>query len=174
NPSRDAFVQDLTAAAALARTPMVATKAAARLNALNTPDDLARKIMTRANVAANTVEITTVPYASAAKARQLADAFAAELAGSLSDQQDTLATRASDASSTEQQSTAACEAAARLSGPSACPCLPRSRPSTAMAWWPPANRCRRPPTPSATCERHSPASGGRRSVTAARAAASSI
>ena len=59
NPSRDAFVQDLTSVAALARTPMVATKAAARLNALNTPDDLARKITTRANVAANTVEITT-------------------------------------------------------------------------------------------------------------------
>ena len=106
NPSRDAFVQDLTAAAALARTPMVATKATARLNALNTPADLAHKITSRANVAANTVEITTVPYGSAAKARQLVDAFAAELAGSLSDQQDALATRASDASSAEQQSTA--------------------------------------------------------------------
>jgi signal peptidase I len=106
NPPRDAFIQDLTAAAALARTPTVATKAAARLNAINSPEDLARKITSTANVTANTVEITTIPYTSAAKARQLADAFAAELAGSLSDQQDTLATRASDASSAEQQSTA--------------------------------------------------------------------
>src|SRR5207302_4543038 len=89
SPPRDAFVQDLTAAAALARTPTVAAKAAGRLNAVNSPEDLARKITARANPGANTVEITTIPYGSAAKARQLADGFGAALADSLSDQQDT-------------------------------------------------------------------------------------
>ncbi|MBV9041508.1 MAG: hypothetical protein JOZ68_10905, partial [Acidimicrobiia bacterium] len=39
NPSRDQFIQDLTSAAALARTPLVATKAVARLNAVNAPED---------------------------------------------------------------------------------------------------------------------------------------
>src|SRR5207237_6594793 len=82
SPPRDAFVRDLTAAAALARTPTVAAAAAARLNALNTPADLAHRITARANVAANTVEITTLPNASASKVRQPANAFAPELPGS--------------------------------------------------------------------------------------------
>jgi signal peptidase I len=102
NPSRDQFVQDLTAAAALARTPLVADKAAARLNAVNAPEDLARKITVRANPTQNTVEITTIPYTSASKARALADGFGTELAGSLSDQQDALATRSGDAVSADQ------------------------------------------------------------------------
>jgi signal peptidase I len=106
NPSRDAFIQDLTAAAALARTPTVATKAAASLNAVNSPEELAQKITVKAVPATNTVEITTVPYTSAAKARALADGFAKELAGSLGDQQDALATRSGDASASDQQSVA--------------------------------------------------------------------
>jgi signal peptidase I len=106
NPSRDVFIQDLTAAAALARTPAVATKAAARLNAVNSPEDLAHKITARANPSANAVEITTVPYPSATKARALADGFATELAGSLGDQQDTLATRSANAATADQTSMA--------------------------------------------------------------------
>jgi signal peptidase I len=106
SPPRDAFVQDLTAAAALARTPAVAAKVAAHLNAVNSPEDLARKITARANVAANTVEITTLPNSSASKVLQLADAFADELAGSLGDHQDALAKRASDTASADQQAIA--------------------------------------------------------------------
>jgi signal peptidase I len=106
SPPRDVFIQDLTAAAALTRTPTVATRAVARLNALNSPEELARKITARANPGANTVEITTVPEPSAAKARQLADGFAVELAGSLSDQQDALRTRASNAAATDQAAVA--------------------------------------------------------------------
>src|SRR5579864_685660 len=108
SPPRDAFIQDLTAAAALARTPMVTSRTAARLNALNSPEELAQKITARANPAANTVEIsTTDAYTSAAKAQLLANGFAAELAGALSDQQTALNKRASDAAAADQQSTAA-------------------------------------------------------------------
>jgi len=106
NPSRDQFIQDLTSAAALARTPLVATKTVARLNAVNSPEDLARKITVRANPAQNTVEITTVPYSSASKARALADGFAADLADSLSDHQDDLATRSGNAVGADQTSLA--------------------------------------------------------------------
>jgi signal peptidase I len=106
NPPRDAFVQDLTAAAALARTPMVATKAVAQLNAVNSPEDLASLITARANVAANTVEITTLPLPTASKARLLANGFAGELAGSLNEQQGVLTKRASDAATAEQQAIA--------------------------------------------------------------------
>ena len=77
SPPRDAFIQDLTAAAALARTPMVTSRTAARLNALNTPAELAQKITARANPAANTVELTTAgTYTSAAKAQLLVRGFA--------------------------------------------------------------------------------------------------
>src|SRR3954447_18648915 len=106
NPPRDAFVQDLTAAAALARTPFVATRTAARLNAVNTPADLAGRITASANPSANNVEITTVPNASAPKVRLLANAFAAELAGSLGDQQAALTKRASDAATADQAAAA--------------------------------------------------------------------
>jgi signal peptidase I len=106
NPSRDAFIQDLTAAAALARTPMVATKVVASVNAVNSPEDLARKITAKADPANNTVELITIPYTSADKARLLANGFAGELAGSLSDQQSVLTKRASDAATAEQQATA--------------------------------------------------------------------
>jgi len=49
NPPRDAYIQDLTAAAALARKPLVSIAAAAHLNATNTPADLATKIVARAH-----------------------------------------------------------------------------------------------------------------------------
>jgi signal peptidase I len=106
NPPRDAFVQDLTAAAALARTPFVATRTAASLNAVNTPADLAGRITASANPSANNVEITTLPNASASKVRLLANAFAAELAGSLGDQQAALTKRASDAATADQAAAA--------------------------------------------------------------------
>ncbi|MCU1448384.1 MAG: hypothetical protein JWP02_554, partial [Acidimicrobiales bacterium] len=105
--SRDAFGRDLQAAAALTRTPTVAARVAARLNAVNTPSDLARKITARADVDAHTIEILTVPYSSASKARQLANAFAAELQGALGEEQDALTKQASDAAGAEQESTAA-------------------------------------------------------------------
>jgi len=108
SPPRDAFVQDLTAAAALARTPLVTSRAAARLNALNTPAELAGKITARANLAANSVELTTADaYTSATKAQLLVSGFATELAGALGDQQGTLAKRASDAAVADQQTVAA-------------------------------------------------------------------
>jgi signal peptidase I len=105
-PTRDAFARDLQAAAALAKTPNVAARVAARLNAVNTPADLARKITSHANLDANTIEIVTVPYGSASKASQLADGFAAELESALGDQQSALTKQASDAAGAEQESTA--------------------------------------------------------------------
>ncbi|MBV8981846.1 MAG: signal peptidase I, partial [Acidimicrobiia bacterium] len=102
SPPRDQFVQDLTAAAALARTPLVSNRAVDRLNALNSPADLADKITARANPADNTVVITTVPYASASTARTLADGYATELANALGDQQNSLSKRSSDAVTADQ------------------------------------------------------------------------
>jgi signal peptidase I len=108
SPPRDTFIQDLTAAAALARAPMVTSRTAARLNALNTPQELAQKITTRANPAADTVELTTADtYTSAAKAELLVNGFTTELVGALSDQQAALNKRASDAAAVDQQQSAA-------------------------------------------------------------------
>jgi len=106
NPPRDAFVQDLTAAAALARTPFVATRTAARLNAVNTPADLASRITATANPSGNSVELTTLPNASASNVRILVNAFAAEMAGALGDQQAALSKRTSDAVAADQAASA--------------------------------------------------------------------
>ncbi|MBV9285482.1 MAG: CpsD/CapB family tyrosine-protein kinase, partial [Acidimicrobiia bacterium] len=102
NPPRDQFVQDLTAAAALTRTPLVTTRAVGRLNAVNSEQDLASKITAQANPGDNTVVITTVPYASKSKARQLADGFAAELSNALGDQQASLSKQSSEAVAADQ------------------------------------------------------------------------
>jgi Mrp family chromosome partitioning ATPase len=102
NPTRDQFVQDLTAAAALTRTPIVTSRTVDRLNALNSPSDLAGKITAHANPADNTIVLATVPYGSASTARQLADGFAVELAAALADQQNALSKRSSDAVTADQ------------------------------------------------------------------------
>src|SRR5436305_1032000 len=94
NPPRDAYIQDLTAAAALARTSLVATNVAAKLNATNTPRDLADRIVVHADPARNTIVITANPYPSAVKVQRLADTFGDQLAASLADQQADLASRA--------------------------------------------------------------------------------
>ncbi|MBV8235720.1 MAG: signal peptidase I, partial [Acidimicrobiia bacterium] len=108
SPPRDAFIQDLTSAAALARTPIVTSRVAARLNATNDPEDLARLITARANPDANTVELTTTSaYLAPGKAGLLVNAFAVELAGALQDQQAALAKQASDAAAADQQASAA-------------------------------------------------------------------
>ncbi len=106
NPPRDAYIQDLTATAALAKTEMVATRVVARLNALNAPRDLATRIVARAHPENNTVELTTTPTKSKANARRLADAYGEELKGSLGDQQAALNDQVSKAVTADQAAVA--------------------------------------------------------------------
>src|SRR4051812_48785354 len=104
-PPADAYARDLRATAALAKTPGVAANVVGRLNATNSPAELARKITARPNVEGNTIAIVTVPYASASKAQALANAYAVELTNAISDQQQTGTQQASEASASEQEST---------------------------------------------------------------------